>query len=276
MMAFLTTTPVHLGWSSTRGGLCGVRQGRTRLVQRRVRCALDSETSESTELQATDSAVKSTDISATEKLVSASVSSTTSTSSSGSGVPFEVRGFSLGNIGLLAGLGITIVSFYSFFGSSGTAGATSLGFVYGVPIALVGAALKYAELKPVPLKTDTLTAKARETKSTDTLRQVVKDITRHRYGDESHLQPALSALGLIARGQPCPKLISASERLVEDEYVLELDFVSMHTPYKRWKEQISKYEQFFGPGIAAETIKVSEEERIVRMRLISRDGGSSS
>lgn len=186
-----------------------------------------------------------------------------------SSVPFELRGFSLGNIFLYTGLIITVTSLYSYLVSSGTAGVTSLGFVYGVPVTLVGCALKYAELEPVVLNSDEKAPGMRKTLATATQQQIVKDITRHRYGDEAHLQPALSALGLIARGQPCPKLIAARERIIGGEYVLEMDFISLNTPYSRWEEQIPKYEQFFGPNIKAQITKVSEAERICRLTLSS-------
>lgn len=184
-------------------------------------------------------------------------------------VPFELRGFSLGNIFLYTGLVITVTSLYSYLISSGTAGVTSLGFVYGVPVTLVGCALKYAELEPVRLNSDAKAPGMRKSLATATQQQIVKDITRHRYGDEAHLQPALSALGLIARGQPCPKLIAAYERIIGGEYVLEMDFISLNTPYARWEEQIPKYEQFFGPNIKAQMTKISEEERICRLSLSS-------
>ncbi len=189
---------------------------------------------------------------------------------SSASVPFELRGFSLANVFLFSGLGITIASLSEFLGSAGSGGISSLGFVYGVPIALVGAALKYAELKPVKLETDPEARAARETVATATQKQIVSDVTRHRYGDESHMQPALSALGLIARGQPCPKLILAREAKEDGEYALELDFISLHTPYARWEEQVPKYEQFFGPRIKASTQKIDSVRRVVRLRLVSQ------
>ena len=56
--------------------------------------------------------------------------------------PFEIRGFSLANLALLIGVGITGASFYEYFTSGGSAGLSGVGFVYGIPISLIGLALK--------------------------------------------------------------------------------------------------------------------------------------
>ena len=53
----------------------------------------------------------------------------------------QIRGFSLANFTLFAGLFITFYSFYQYFSNQNS--LTSLGFVYGLPIALGGFALKY-------------------------------------------------------------------------------------------------------------------------------------
>ena len=57
--------------------------------------------------------------------------------------PFEIRGFSLANAAALVGLAITVASFFEYFSTTGGAGGLSgIGFVYGIPIALIGLALK--------------------------------------------------------------------------------------------------------------------------------------
>lgn len=69
----------------------------------------------------------------------------------GGEAPFEIRGFSLGDVALVAGIGITVLSFADYFTNNG-GGLSGLGFVYGLPIALIGTSLKYAEIEPVELK----------------------------------------------------------------------------------------------------------------------------
>lgn len=184
--------------------------------------------------------------------------------------PFEIRGFSLANAFLFGGAFITITSFSSYFNSSGTASATSLGFVYGVPVLLVGCALKYAELQPIPVESMDGAADARVTAGTDTQKQIYKDITRHRYGDEAHLSSAMSSLGLIPRGEACPVLERARERSVENgEYELELEFYSVATPFKSWIEKSDKYDRFFGPNVSVAVKKVDAEKRLVALVITS-------
>lgn len=56
--------------------------------------------------------------------------------------PFEIRGFSLANAAALVGLAITCASFFEYFSTGGAGGLSGIGFVYGIPIALIGLALK--------------------------------------------------------------------------------------------------------------------------------------
>jgi Protein of unknown function (DUF2854) len=189
-------------------------------------------------------------------------------------VPFEIRGFSLANVGLGLGAAITAVSFSSYFSSNGQASASSLGFVYGVPILLIGCALKYAELQPVELVSNGPARSAREAKATECQKKIVSDITRHRYGDEAHLSSTMSALGLVPRGAACPELLSASEAEDKDgQYLLALQFYSVETPFKQWIEdtRIERMERFFGPNVRVEVEKLDREKRLVELRIITTD-----
>ncbi|KAA8492769.1 Thylakoid membrane protein [Porphyridium purpureum] len=184
-------------------------------------------------------------------------------------VPFEIRGFSLANFGTALGIVVTGYSFFSYFTSSGTASGSSLGFVYGVPILLIGLALKYAELKPVPVQSTPEAAAVFEEKATEIQKKIKKDVTRHRYGDEAHMDTALKALGLIPRGAACPELVGLSESVDGGQYKLGLEFFSKETPYALWEEKVEKCERFFGPNIKCEVSKLDEAKRLVRLDLIS-------
>lgn len=176
----------------------------------------------------------------------------------------------MANLFLGAGGIITIYSFSSYLSSSGTASASSLGFVYGVPILLVGCALKYAELVPVPVETNDDARYARNSVATATQRQIYADITRHRYGDEAHLSAAMTSLGLRPRGEACPVLERAAEREVDGQYELDLVFYSVATPYKVWEERKDRYETFFGPGVSVSVRKVDSEKRLVGLTIRSK------
>ena len=71
-------------------------------------------------------------------------------------VPFELRGFSLPLVVFSVGVVLTLSSFAGFFLDDGGSGGavSSLGFVYGIPVFLIGLSLWYAEIPPAELVTD--------------------------------------------------------------------------------------------------------------------------
>ena len=61
----------------------------------------------------------------------------------------EKSNISLAKIALTIGLSITFLSFRDYFINNVEGnGLSSLGFIYGIPITLIGYALQYAELQP--------------------------------------------------------------------------------------------------------------------------------
>ena len=122
-------------------------------------------------------------------------------------VPFEIRGISLPLVVFSAGILITASSFAGYFLNSGDVGAiSSLGFVYGIPIFLIGLSLWYAEIPPVEVVTDTAGDRAWDARATDTMKKIRQDVTRHRYGDDAHLDSTLEALGLKLPQRKYPKM----------------------------------------------------------------------
>lgn len=191
--------------------------------------------------------------------------------------PFQIRGFSLGALVLALGVTITVTSFYSYFTNGNS--ITSLGFVYGLPITLGGFALKYAEINPVPVENDEEFADLWEEKATETMKKIRDDVTRHRYGDDAHLDTTLEKLGLVNPGKKFPQL----QKLVlskEDggELGMAMVFQSVDTPYKVWADpaRMRSYEIFFGPGINSKVTKVSKEERLVSISIITGEAKKGS
>eukprot|EP01083_Nonionella_stella_P166017 553813_1 len=122
--------------------------------------------------------------------------------------PFEIRGFSLGNLIVLGGILITVLSFAEYLNEGGGDGlnVSGLGFVYGIPVILAGAALKYAEINPVPCYSNTAADNIFEEKGTEIIKKIKQDVTRHRYGDEAHLDTTVKKLGLVVVGKAYPQL----------------------------------------------------------------------
>jgi Protein of unknown function (DUF2854) len=194
--------------------------------------------------------------------------------------PFEIRGFSLGNVVILAGVLITVLSFVEYLSDSVGEGLSisGLGFVYGIPIFLGGAALKYAEIEPVPVFSTAAGARLFESKATDTLKKIKQDVTRHRYGDEAHLDTTVKKLGLVVPGKAYPQLRELREEEIDGELGFMMVWQSLDTPYKMWADErrVKKYENFFGPGLTAEVVKVDAEERLVGIRLITKSSESKT
>ncbi|CAM9449037.1 unnamed protein product [Ectocarpus sp. 6 AP-2014] len=191
--------------------------------------------------------------------------------------PFEIRGFSLANAAALAGLAITCASFYEYFSTGGAGGLSGIGFVYGIPIALIGLALKYAELPPAPLQTTPEAEALFEEKATETIRSIKSDVTRHRYGDEAHLDTTVKFLGLVMPQSDYPQLQYISQTIeTNGELGFTMVFQSKMTPFKRWvePERVEKYVAFFGPGVDAEVIKVDAQEKLVAIKLTTLPPGA--
>ena len=185
--------------------------------------------------------------------------------------PFEIRGFSLGNLVILGGVLITILSFTEYLSDSGSEGlnVSGLGFVYGIPIFLAGAALKYAEIEPVPCWATPQSETIFDSKSTEIIQKIKQDVTRHRYGDEAHLDTTVKKLGLVIPGKAYPQLRELRQEEENGELAFTMVWQSLDTPYKMWADEKrrQKYESFFGPGVGAEVVKIDAEERLVGIKL---------
>ena len=189
--------------------------------------------------------------------------------------PFEIRGFSLGNLVIGAGVLITLASFAEYLGdSSDSLSVSGLGFVYGIPIFLAGAALKYAEIDPVPVITSDAAEALFESAATETISKIKQDVTRHRYGDEAHLDTTVKKLGLVVPGKAYPQLIELRQDIAPNGKDIEFTMVwqSLDTPYKMWADErrVQKYETFFGPKVKAEVVKIDAEQRLVGIKLTTQ------
>ena len=182
--------------------------------------------------------------------------------------PIEIRGFSLSNLFLTFGFLSILSSFANYL--TNTDSITSIGFVIGLPILLVGSALKYGEIEPVIIKTDDEASVLFDVKKTDTMSKIKNDVTRHRYGDEAHLDSTLKSLGLVIPSKPYPQL-KYLQYGISDNNELEFMMVwqSLYVPFRIWNEieRINKYDTYFGPGIWSKVIKVDSKQRLVGIKL---------
>nr|ABK22874.1 unknown [Picea sitchensis] len=126
---------------------------------------------------------------------------------------------------------------------------------YGFPLAIIGMALKYAELKPIPCITYSDALALRETKATPVLNQVRKDVARFRYGDEQHLDEALK------------RIFRYGQVTAEGKYSLVLVFEAKALQLTDFEQRRAKFASFFGPGVTAEVVKGGDN--LYEVRLIS-------
>lgn len=186
--------------------------------------------------------------------------------------PFEIRGFSLGNLVIFLGVAVTFASFAEYLNQSASDGlnVSGLGFVYGIPIFLAGSALKYAEIEPVPCFTAPNAEGLFDQKATEIVTKIKQDVTRHRYGDEAHMDTTVKKLGLVIPGKAYPQLRELREERAENgELAFTMVWQSLDTPYKMWNDErrVKKYSTFFGSGVYGECVKIDAEQRLVGIRL---------
>lgn len=186
-------------------------------------------------------------------------------------VPFEIRGFSLAQVLLSIGLILSLAAVLDYFilGQSGAGGWSAILFIYAVPALLLGAALQYAELAPVPVETDADAVGLFESKKTDTLEKIKNDVTRHRYGDDAHLDSSLKALRLVGPGR-YPQLQKIIEKKTETgELEFNLIFQSKDVPFTVWKDplRVVACDRFFGPGVWSEISKYDSGKRMALLKL---------
>ena len=168
---------------------------------------------------------------------------------------------SLSSVGLVVGSILTVMGFVAYFKDYATLNLA--GFFYGIPLLLGGLALKSAELTPVPFSQETSekVLGLREKMGTKIQNQIIKDVTRYRYGQDAHLDDSLNRFGLSPNDEERPVLEGLREVEIDGSYTLILEFASPKFSLETWQEKREKIEKFFGPGLRAD-ITQPEENRI--------------
>ncbi|XP_074585945.1 uncharacterized protein LOC141841663 [Curcuma longa] len=188
---------------------------------------------------------------------------------------FSLSKVSFGVIGLAVGGSLLSYGFGAYFTIFPGSEWSAIILTYGFPLTIIGMALKYAELKPVPCITYSDAEALREKCATPILKQVRSDVTRFRYGDEQHLDEALKRIfqyglggGISRRSAPILQMIR--EEVTEDgKYCLVLVFEAKALKLSDFEQRQAKFTSFFGPGIAAEIGKGGEAD-FYEVRLISQ------
>jgi Protein of unknown function (DUF2854) len=171
-----------------------------------------------------------------------------------------LRQISLGTLGLSVGGLLTIIGFVAYAANNAT--LNLVGFFYGFPLLLGGLALKANELKPIPFSQPTTPSvlRLREQQATVTQNKIRKDITRYCYGQDAHLDGALSFLGLSPSDEDRPEVTGLRETETNGAYTLILEFDSAAIPISDWQQKQEKMTKYFGPGVTVQITQVDEDE----------------
>ena len=124
-------------------------------------------------------------------------------------------------------------------------------FFYGVPIFLIGLALKTTEIPPVELF-DVENFKNNRFNRPKELTALVKDVTRWRYGT-AHLESSLEALSLWSEENP-PQLKEVEEITKENKNGLRMHFLINAVPIEKWIGKQDRLNRFFVKGLESEII----------------------
>lgn len=136
---------------------------------------------------------------------------------------------------------------------------------YGIPILLGGLALKSSELPPAQLlPADAAAVALRDQPASQTLRKLVKDVTRWRYGQKAHLESSLEALKLWDEDEP-PELLSVTELAIEARYAVALRFRCNGVAYDRWQAKQDRLGRFFDKGLQARLSQPARGELLLEL-----------
>ncbi len=171
-----------------------------------------------------------------------------------------LRQISLGTLGLTVGSILVIVGFVAYAANNAT--LNLVGFFYGFPLLLGGLALKANEMKPIPFSQTTTPSVLllRKQQATVTQNKIRKDITRYCYGQEAHLDMALSFLNLSPTDEERPIVTGLRETEFNGAYTLILEFDSPRISINDWQEKQEKMTKYFGPGVEIKITQPSENK----------------
>jgi hypothetical protein len=154
-----------------------------------------------------------------------------------------------GSLVTIAGASLSVIGWVGY--ATGNPNLSLPTIFYGIPILLGGLALKSSELPPAELiSADPAAVALRQDPASRTLRKLVKDVTRWRYGQKAHLESSLEALKLWDEDQP-PQLLSVSEQVSDGRYAVALRFRAEGVPFQRWQERQERLGRFFDKGLQA-------------------------
>ena len=154
-----------------------------------------------------------------------------------------------GNLITIGGATLSIIGLTAYFTN-----ATNLSvptFFYGVPIFLIGLSLKTTEVPPAKRVVSAAGFDSTRDKAPKELENLVKDVTRWRYGQSCQLESSLRVLKLWDIDNP-PQIIEIEELLKDGDYGVRMRFEMAGVSIEKWNAQQERLGRFFAKGLKAE------------------------
>ncbi|KGG16459.1 MULTISPECIES: DUF2854 domain-containing protein [unclassified Prochlorococcus] len=170
--------------------------------------------------------------------------------------------FSPASIISIAGAILAITGLISYFND-----ATNLSvptFFYGVPILLIGLALKNSELNPARSLISSSELNKLKIKGPKELENLIGDVTRFKYGQRAHLETSLQALKLWDDNKP-PQLIEIALIETEENFGVRMKFNFRGVPLEKWQSQQDRLGRFFAKNLTANILSETEDELILEL-----------
>tara|TARA_Y100000589_G_scaffold332188_1_gene390086 strand:+ start:2569 stop:3099 length:531 start_codon:yes stop_codon:yes gene_type:complete len=158
--------------------------------------------------------------------------------------------YSPANFITIAGGALTFIGMTAFFTDAVNLSVPT--FFYGVPILLIGLALKTTEVPPVLLINKEVFQIDKFNRPQE-ITNLVKDVTKWRYGIQAHLESSLEVLKLWDEENP-PQLTTLEEISKDEKNGLKMHFKINSVPVEEWIKKKDRLNRFFAKNLESEFI----------------------
>ncbi len=165
--------------------------------------------------------------------------------------------FSPGSLITVSGAVLTVIGAIAYL--TGAANLSVPTLFYGFPIFLAGLALKTSELPPAERVIPANEFKDLRERGAPELGNLVKDVTRWRYGHKAHLDSSLKVLNLWDEDNP-PQLLEIEELERNGKYGVRLRFELGGVSLERWEEKKERLGRFFAKDLQAELLSPNKQK----------------
>ncbi len=124
-------------------------------------------------------------------------------------------------------------------------------FFYGVPILLIGLAMKNSEIQPVKSLISSSQLMKLKDQGPKELSDLIGDVTRFRYGQRAHLETSLQALKLWDDNKP-PQLREIELIEIEHQFGVRMKFEFLGVPIEKWQDKKDRLGRFFAKDLIAD------------------------